>query len=86
MSFFVFNNVCFSLILLLPLSHSGSLSLILIISILYYRSETPLSMEQWHTIRISRTARLAVMKVSILTTIVIVWLWLLLYTLIEIFI
>lgn len=26
MAFFVFNNVCFSLILLLPLSHSGSLS------------------------------------------------------------
>lgn len=30
-----------------------------------YRSELPLSMEQWHTIHVSRTARLAVLKVSV---------------------
>ena len=28
------------------------------------RSETPLQMGQWHTIKVSRTARLAVLKVS----------------------
>lgn len=43
------------------------------VSFLLNRSEMPLSMEQWHIIRISRTARLAVVKVSILTVIVIVW-------------
>lgn len=29
-----------------------------------YRSEFPLQLGQWHTIRVSRTARLAVLRVS----------------------
>lgn len=29
-----------------------------------YRSEFPISLGQWHTVKISRTARLAVMKVD----------------------
>lgn len=32
--------------------------------VFFCRSEKPLTMEQWHIIHISRTARLAVMKVS----------------------
>lgn len=40
-----------------------------------YRSELPLSMEQWHTIHVSRTARLAVLKVSVFCDIILNVYW-----------
>ena len=38
--------------------------LIFLTLFLHFRSEFQLSMNQWHTIRVSRTSRLAVLKVN----------------------